>query len=425
MSDVFVMLAPRAQWRFESKSELIEEMEEVVNQAVPGAAFGFSQPIELRVSELISGVRSDVAIQIFGEDLEELRRLGDEVARVIARIDGADDVKAEQVSGLPVLTASVDRRAIARHGINADAVLQAVESLGGRKVGVVLEGEKRFDLRVRFPTEVRNDQTVIARIPVASGEGRIVPLGELVSFDTELAAAQISREKIHRRITVEANVRGRDIASFVSDAKAVLETSVRFPPGYTVEWGGQFENLERASERLTILVPLALLMIFVLLYGTFGAVRPAVLIFLNVPFAATGGIVALLLRGMPFSISAGVGFIALFGVAVLNGVVLISYVRKLERDQGLAPAEAAREGALTRMRPVLMTALVAALGFVPMAVATGSGAEVQRPLATVVIGGLVTATLLTLFVVPSIYPWFARTEQVPMSDRGERSHESA
>jgi cobalt-zinc-cadmium resistance protein CzcA len=369
--------------------------------------------------------RSSARTSSFGEDLEELRRLGDEVARVIARVDGADDVKAEQVSGLPVLTASVDRRAIARHGMNADDVLTAVEALGGRQVGLILEGEKRFALRVRFPADVRNDKTAIARIPIASGEGRLLPLGGLVSFDTEPAAAQISRERIHRRITVEANVRGRDIASFVADAKSALETSVHFPPGYTVEWGGQFENLERASERLTILVPLALLMIFVLLYGAFNAARPAVLIFLNIPFAATGGILALLLRGMPFSISAGVGFIALFGVAVLNGVVLISYVRRIERERGLSPEEAAREGALTRMRPVLMTALVAALGFVPMALATGSGAEVQRPLATVVIGGLVTATLVTLFVLPSIYPWFAQTKQEPTNGPGEGSDELA
>ncbi len=408
MSDVFVMLKPRDQWRHESKDELIEAMEDVLNERVPGAAFGFSQPIELRVSELIAGVRSEIAIQVFGPDLEELRRLGDEIARTVSAVPGATDVKVEQVSGLPILTVAVDRRAIARHGVNADDVLAAIEALGGHEVGTVLEGQQRYALQVRFPPEVRNDVDRIARIPIAASSGRLLPLGELADLDIEPGAAQISRERIQRRISVELNVRGRDIASVVADAKRAIDKQVRLPPGYTIEWGGQFENLERASSRLMIVVPLALLLIFVLLYGTFDAARPALLIFLNVPFAATGGILALTLRGMPLSISAGVGFIALFGIAVMNGVVLIEYVRKIERERGLAPAEAAREGALVRMRPVLMTALVAALGFVPMALSSGAGAEVQRPLATVVIGGLGTSTLLTLFVLPTIYGWFAQ-----------------
>jgi cobalt-zinc-cadmium resistance protein CzcA len=407
MSDVFVMMRPPDSWRYDSKEEVIEAMEEVLNRDVPGAAFGFSQPIELRVSELISGVRSDVAIQVFGEDLDVLRQLGDEIARAASTVQGADDVKVEQVSGLPIMTATVDRRSIARHGVSADDVLGTIEALGGRQVGVVLEGEKRFALQVRFPPAVRNSESAIGRIPVAAEGGRLLPLGELTFMDTEAGAAQISRERIQRRITVEFNVRGRDIASVVADAREVLATEVNIPPGYILEWGGQFENLQRASQRLMVVVPLALLLIFVLLYGTFNAVRPAVLIFLNVPFAAVGGIFALNLRGMPFSISAGVGFIALFGVAVMNGVVLVSYIRKIEQEKGLNPEAAAREAALVRMRPVLMTAMVAAFGFVPMALATGSGAEVQRPLATVVIGGLVTATLLTLLVLPTIYAWFA------------------
>ena len=407
MSDVFVMLEPRSSWRYESKGELIEAMEEVLNRDVPGAAFGFSQPIELRVSELIAGVRSDVAIQVFGEDLGILRTLGDEIARAVSTIPGADDVKVEQVSGLPILTARIDRHSIARHGVSADDVLGAIEALGGKQVGVVLEGERRFALQVRFPPAVRNSESAIERIPVAAEGERLLPLGELAFLDVEPEAAQISRERIQRRITVEFNVRERDIASVVAEAQETLSTAVDIPPGYIVEWGGQFENLERASQRLMVVVPLALLLIFVLLYGTFNAVRPAVLIFLNVPFAAVGGVFALILRGLPFSISAGVGFIALFGVAVMNGVVLVSYIRKIEQEKGLRPTEAAREAALVRMRPVLMTAMVAALGFVPMAVATGAGAEVQRPLATVVIGGLVTATLLTLLVLPAIYSWFA------------------
>jgi cobalt-zinc-cadmium resistance protein CzcA len=407
MSDVFVMLRDKSEWRFKDKGALIEAMEEVLDLAVPGVAIGFSQPIELRVSELISGVRSDIAIQIYGPGLEELSRIGGDIAQVVSEIEGADDVKLEQVSGLPILTATIDRHAISRHGLNADDVLGVIEALGGRQVGVVLEGEKRFAIQVRFPEEVRNDEAAIARIPVASGPDGYIPLGQLVDLDTEPSAAQISRERIQRRITVEMNVRGRDIASVVQDARQRIDENVTMPPGYTLEWGGQFENLERASGRLAMVVPLALLLIFVLLYGTFGAARPAVLIFLNVPFAAVGGVMALAVRGMPFSISAGVGFIALFGVAVMNGVVLVTYIRKLESEQGLAPVQAAREAAIVRMRPVLMTASVAAFGFVPMALASGSGAEVQRPLATVVIGGLVTATLLTLLVIPTIYSWFA------------------
>jgi len=409
MSDVFVMLRDKGGWRYDGKEELIEAMEQVLNRDVPGVAFGFSQPIELRVSELISGVRSDVAIQVYGPDLDELERLGDDIVRAVRRVDGADDVKVEQVAGLPILTARVDRAAVARHGVSADDALAAIEALGGRDVGVVLEGERRFALQVRFPSHVRNDEAAIARLPIAGTSGRILPLSELVTMDVEPAAAQISRERIQRRISVELNVRGRDIASVVADARQVIASEVTLPPGYTVEWGGQFENLERASARLAVVVPVALLLIFVLLYGTFNAARPAALIFLNVPFAAVGGVLALAARGMPFSISAGVGFIALFGVAVMNGVVLVTYIRKLEAEQGLSPLRAAREAALVRMRPVLMTAMVAAFGFVPMALATGSGAEVQRPLATVVIGGLVTATLLTLLVLPTIYSWFAGT----------------
>ena len=408
MSDVFVMLRPSAEWRYSSKAELVEAMETVLSERVPGVAFGFSQPIQLRVSELIAGVRSDVAIQVYGPDLDELHRIANEIAAVAADIPGAQDVKVEQTTGLPVLTAHVDREAIARHGVSADDVLAVIETLGGRQVGVVLEGERRFALLVRFPEAVRNDEEAIARIPVATAGGRLLPLGELSTLDTESSAAQVSRARIQRRISVEFNVRERDIASVVADAQTAIDEHVQRPPGYTLEWAGQFENLERASARLLLVVPLALLLIFVLLYGAFNAPRPALIIFLNVPFAAVGGIFALSLRGLPFSISAGVGFIALFGVAVMNGVVLVSYIRKLELEQGLDGFAAAREAALVRMRPVMTTALVAALGFVPMALSTGAGAEVQRPLATVVIGGLITATCLTLLVLPVVYGWFGR-----------------
>jgi len=407
MSDVFVMLSPPEQWSYGNKQDLIAAMQELLDERIPGVALGFSQPIELRVSELISGVRSEIAIKIFGEDLEELNALAEQVAGTVSSVPGANDVKVEQVTGLPILTVGVDRESVARQGLNAADVLGVVEALGGRQAGVVLEGERRFALQVRFPENVRNDVDAISSIPVVSPEGRLLPLGELATIDIEPEAAQISREQIRRRISVELNVRGRDVASVVADARAAIAADVPMPPGYTIEWGGQFENLERASQRLMIVVPLALLLIFVLLYGTFNAARPAFLIFLNVPFAAVGGVFALLARGMEFSISAGVGFIALFGVAVLNGVVLVSSIRKLEQEKGLESTVAAREAALMRMRPVLMTALVAAFGFVPMALATGAGAEVQRPLATVVIGGLVTATLLTLFVLPTVYSWFA------------------
>ncbi|MGH1348819.1 MAG: efflux RND transporter permease subunit [Nannocystales bacterium] len=402
MSDVFVILHPREQWRYDSKGELIEAMEEHLNERVIGAAFGFSQPIELRVSELISGVRSDIAIKVFGDDLDDLRRVAEDIARSVSQIDGASDVKVEQVSGLPILTIEVDQESIARHGVDADDVLDAVDALGGRKVGVILEGQKRFALQVRIPATVRNDLEKIRQFPIAGVGGRLVPLGELATIDVEQGAAQISRERIQRRITVELNVRGADISSVVSAAKQAIKDDVEMPPGFVLEWGGQFENLTRASERLAILVPIALLLIFALLYAAFNAARPAVLIFLNVPLAASGGVLALAVRGMPFSISAGVGFIALFGIAVMNGVVLVSYIRDLEQE-GVAPRDAALEGAGARLRPVLMTALTDLIGFLPMAVATGAGAEVQRPLATVVIGGLITATFLTMFVLPAIY----------------------
>ena len=407
MSDVFVMLHPSEEWSYGSKADLIDDMQRLLEERIPGVALGFSQPIELRVSELIAGVRSEIAIKIFGEDLDELARVADEVAASVAGVPGAVDVKVEQITGLPVLTVGVDRRSVARQGLNADDVMDVVEGLGGRQAGVVLEGERRFDLQVRFPQRVRNDIGEVSRIPVVAPSGRLLPLAELATLDTEPQAAQISRERIQRRVSVEVNVRGRDIASVVADAREAIAADVSLPSGYTVEWGGQFENLERASARLTVVVPLALLLIFVLLYVTFNSARPAFLIFLNVPFAAVGGIFALIARGMEFSISAGVGFIALFGVAVLNGVVLVSHIRKLEMEEGRPPMAAAREAALLRMRPVLMTAMVAGLGFVPMALAHGAGAEVQRPLATVVIGGLVTATLLTLFVLPTVYGWFS------------------
>ncbi len=408
-SDIYVMLKPKSQWPLkQTKEQLIEAMREALNREAPGPAYSFSQPIEMRMRELMEvGVRSDVAVKLYGEDLDLLRERAQQIEAVLRKVPGAADVKAEQVAGLPYLRIRIRREAIARHGLNASSVLNTVEAVGGKVAGQVIEGDKRFALQVRFDPSNRSTVEALKNLKVGDDEGHFIPLAQLADVIEEEGPAQVSRENIHRRISVEVNVRNRDLAGFVADARRAIEAEVRIPPGYWIEWGGQFEQLESASRRLMIALPAALVMIFVLLYLNFQSVRPAVLIFLNIPLAATGGIFALLARGMPFSISAGVGFIALFGIAVLNGVVLLTYVLQL-RQQGL-PAEAAvSQAAQTRLRPVLMTALVASLGFVPMALSTGAGAEVQRPLATVVIGGLVTSTLLTLLVVPAVYRWFER-----------------
>ncbi|MGE0703139.1 MAG: efflux RND transporter permease subunit [Vicinamibacterales bacterium] len=407
-SDIFVILKEPDEWETaDNKEELVAAMNEALEANVPGNIFSYSQPIELRVQEMIAGVRSDLAVTVYGPDLDELRRIGEDLARRVAAVPGAADTKLEQTGGLPFLRVRIKRDAIARYGINAAQVLDVVETMGGTVVGEVLEGQRRFPLQARFIASARKDPERIQNLRVADPQGRMIPLSQLADVWVEEGPAQISRERIQRRITVEANVRGRDLGSFVADIQAAVARDVQLPPGYVVEYGGQFENLERASQRLILVVPLALFLIFVLLYTAFNAVRPAVLIYFNIPIAATGGILALFLRGMPFSISAGVGFIALFGVAVLNGVVMVSYFLEL-RAQGKSVDQAVREGAELRMRPVLMTALVASLGFVPMALATSAGAEVQRPLATVVIGGLITSTALTLLVLPTLYRWFER-----------------
>ena len=405
-SDIYVILKDHGEWTTAATKEgLVAAFNEALEREVPGNVLSYSQPIELRVQELIAGVRSDLAITLFGEDLDELRRVGADIARVVSAVPGAADVKLEQTTGLPFLRVKIRRDEIARYGINAAQVLDVVEAMGGRTVGEVLEGQRRFDIQVRFTPESRSDVERIRSLKVADPQGRMIPLSQLADIVIEEGPAQITRENIHRRIAVEANVRGTDLASFVADVQRAVSTQVTLPTGYYVEYGGQFENLQRASSRLLLVVPVALFLIFVLLYTTFGAVRPALLIYFNIPIAATGGIVALMLRGMPFSISAAVGFIALFGVAVLNGVVMVSYFIELRRH-GRSVEDAVLDGAELRLRPVLMTALVAGLGFVPMALSSGAGAEVQRPLATVVIGGLVTSTALTLLVLPALYRWF-------------------
>jgi len=408
ISDIYVILKPPSEWESaETKEELIEKMNNSLEQSLPGIMFSYSQPIELRVQELIAGVRSDVAISIYGDDLDTLEELGGKVVKVVSKVSGAADTKSEQVAGLPYYRVVVDRDAIARYGINANQVLDTVEAIGGKQVGQVLEGQKRFFMQVRFSPEDRESFENIENIKVSDQQGRLIPLNQLAEIIIEEGPVQISRQNIHRRLSVETNVRGRDLASFVNDAQESIAKEIELPTGYWIEWGGQFKNLERASSTLAIVVPAALLLIFVLLYSTFGSVRPALMIYLNIPLAATGGIVALFLRGMPFSISAGIGFIALFGIAVLNGVVLMSYIIQ-KRKEGNNPTDAAREGAEIRLRPVLMTALVASFGFIPMALFTSAGAEVQRPLATVVIGGLITSTLLTLLVLPAIYSWLEK-----------------
>jgi heavy metal efflux system protein len=405
ISDIFVMLKPHDEWKTASTREgLVEKIDEALEQGLPGQNFSYSQPIELRVAELISGVRSDVALKIYGDDLAALQRIAQAAAGVLGRVPGAADVKAEQTAGLPVMRIRIDRRAIARYGMNASEVLEMISTVGGRQVGLVLEGHRRFALTVRFAPEARSSVEKIRGMKVRAPSGVLVPLEEVAEVRVEEGPAQVSHEAGRRRVTVELNVRGRDLGGFVAEAQAAVERSGVIPAGYFTDWGGQFENLEAATRRLLIVVPLALALIFVMLYAASGSAKLAGLIYLNVPFAVTGGILALALRGMPFSISAGVGFIALFGVAVLNGLVLVSYLEE-RRHGGLSAREAAYEGARVRLRPVLMTALVASLGFVPMAIASGAGAEVQKPLATAVIGGLVTSTLLTLLVLPTLYAW--------------------
>jgi len=410
LSDVFVSLKPSNEWSSgRTKEELIEAMSERLEQRVPGMGFSFTQPIEMRFNELIAGVRSDVAVSVFGDDLDVLERLGAEVAAMLRRVPGAADVRADQVQGLPVLRIVVDHARAARYGIAVDDVLGAVEAIhAGRVVGVVMDGVRRYDIVVKFALPLQADLEAIRNLPVMDTDGHPVPLAQLAEIRVEEGPAQISREFGQRRLNVEANVRGRDLESFVDEARRVVDASLEKPDGYYLEWGGAFEQLERGRTRLLTVVPIVLFVIFALLYGAFGSVRNALMILTGVPLAAVGGVLALWIRGIPFSISAGVGFIALFGVAVLNGVVLVAAIRRLLSD-GLELHEAVGRGASNRLRPVLMTALVASLGFLPMALSTSAGAEVQRPLATVVIGGLISSTLLTLIVLPTLYAWVGAT----------------
>jgi cobalt-zinc-cadmium resistance protein CzcA len=409
VADTFVIMKDRRDWPDprKPKAELVAELQKAVAE-IPGNNYEFTQPIQMRFNELISGVRSDVAVKVFGDDLDELLKVGDEIEGVLGAIPGAEDVKVEQVTGLPVLQITPDRAALARYGINVGDVQETIRAgVGGVRSGQIFEGDRRFAVVVRLPEQLRSNVDEISRLriplPAAGDSARgFVPLSDVAKVEINVGPNQISREDGKRRIVVTANVRGRDLGSFVTEVQRKVSTEVEVPTGYWISYGGTFEQLISASKRLQLVAPLALAMIFGLLYALFRSWRDAAIVFSGVPLALTGGVAALALRGMPLSISAAVGFIALSGVAVLNGVVMVSFIRNL-LTEGRPLDEAIHDGALTRLRPVLMTALVASLGFVPMAFNVGAGAEVQRPLATVVIGGIVSSTILTLLVLPALY----------------------
>lgn len=408
LSDVFVILTPAREWTTAgTREELIEVMRQAIAEAVPGVGLGFTQPIEMRFNELIAGVRSDLAVKIFGADLDLLRRQAERVAQTLQGLPGAADVKVEQVAGLPLLRVIVDRAEIGRYGLTAEDLLTVVRTTrAGQPVGMVIQGPRRFEVVVRLAENLAQDPAALGRLLIPTQHGELVPLSRVADVRLDSGPAQISREHVQRRIVVECNIRGRDLGGFVTEAKGAVARAVTLPPGYELMWGGQYQHLQEAAERLAIVVPLTLLMILSLLSIVFGRLRPALLIFLNVPLALSGGLFALWLRGLPLSISAVIGCLALFGIAVLNAVVLVSHIGQLQVS-GMSAEAAVIQGSMDRLRPVLMTALVASLGFVPMAVATGLGAEVQRPLATVVIGGLFTSTVLTLLVLPALYRFVA------------------
>lgn len=414
ISDVIVTLKPREQWSTtRSKDELVEKMREALSE-LPGVALSFSQPIALRVDELVSGVRAAIGIKIFGDDLDVLKEKADAVARVLGKVRGAADVNVEKVSGLAYLQIELDRDKIARYGTNVADIQQVVEAaIGGKEASKVYEGMKVFGLAVRFPESARNDVEPIRNILIATSTGALIPLGQLAKVEVKEGPAQISREMAQRRILIQCNVTGRDLGGFVQEAKQKIDNAVKLPPGYFITWGGQFENQQRAMKRFAIVVPITIASIFLLLFGSFNSVKQALLIIMNIPFALIGGILALVIGQFNLSVSASVGFIALFGVAVLNGVVMVSYFNELRRE-GMNVELAVVKGAVLRLRPVLITASVAALGLIPMLFATGPGSEIQKPLAAVVIGGLISSTLLTLFILPTLYNVFERrTRPVP------------
>lgn len=410
VSDVIANLKPREEWKSaRTQEELVEKIRTKLEE-IPGMTYSFSQPIQLRVDELVSGVKAQIAVKLFGEDLEALKAGGEALQRAVAQVRGAADVNLERVAGTAYLDIQIDRERVARYGINVSDVQDIIETaIGGREATKLREGERTFAVIVKFPEAIRSDIARITDMLVTAADGQRVPLGQLATVKIHEGPGQISRENGRRRIVVECNVVGRDMGSFVAEAQAAVKKSVPLAPGYFITWGGQFENQQRAMARLSIVVPIVIFLIFLLLFTSFGSLRNAILIILNVPFALVGGVVALFVSHQNLSVAASVGFIALFGVAVLNGVVMVSYFNQLRRE-GAGLEEAVLKGGELRLRPVLMTALVAALGLVPLVFSSGPGSEIQRPLAVVVVGGLITSTLLTLFVVPILYRWLERRD---------------
>ncbi|HVZ18580.1 MAG TPA: CusA/CzcA family heavy metal efflux RND transporter [Terriglobales bacterium] len=431
MGDTYVFLKPKDQWQTaHSREELVEALEHRIKDELPGMGYSFSQPIEFRMQELIegTGARSDVVVKIFGEDLNTLRENAEGVAKALGQVRGAADIKVQQVTGLPMLQITVNRDAIARYGINASEVQELIRTaIAGTEATTVLEGFRRFTLVVRLSPEARRRPEQFARLLVSAPNGQKIPLAQLADIESVEGPFEVGREEGQRRITIEVNIRGRDVGSFVAEAQRRVDEQVKLPSGYLMQWGGLWEHLESGRDRLMIVVPITFVLIFLLLIATFGSAAQAALVFTGIPFAVTGGILALLLRGMPFSMSAGVGFIAVSGVAVLNGLVMVAFINEA-RQRNEPMHRAVLDGALVRLRPVLMTAAVASFGFLPMALSTGGGAEVQRPLATVVIGGLVTSTILTLLVLPALYPWFSRStgqRDTQADEIGDRPHSAS
>jgi cobalt-zinc-cadmium resistance protein CzcA len=407
--DLIIVLKDKSDWKKASgREDLAEKMTEAL-EAIPGVTFGFQQPIQMRFNELISGVRQDVAVKIFGEDLDVLTGLSKQVGKIAAGIDGATDLYVEEVTGLPQIVVDIDRDQLAKFGLDVETVNQAVSAaFAGKSAGIIYEGERRFELVVRLAQASRKRIEDVQNLFITTPKGDQVPLSQVASVEFRLGPNQIQREDAKRRIIVGFNTRGRDVASIVEELQRKVNARIKFPPGYYPTYGGQFENLKEAQDRLSIAVPAALLLILMLLFFTFGSFKQSILIFMAIPMSAIGGVFALLIRGMPFSISAGIGFIALFGVAVLNGIVLIAEYNRLRKEGMIDLHEIVKKGTEIRLRPVLMTATVASLGFLPMALSTNAGAEVQRPLATVVIGGLVSSTMLTLVVLPCLYIYFEK-----------------
>jgi cobalt-zinc-cadmium resistance protein CzcA len=405
LTDIFITLHPRAKWtKAHTQGELTDQLNALLAD-LPGQNLAFTQPIEMRMNEMIAGIRSDLGIKVYGDDFETLAGISDDIQQVLLTIPGVSDVSGEQITGLPVLKVEVDSEAVARFGLQTRNVLNVVEAVGGKTVGEIREGQRRFPLVVRLPERQRTDSEALGNTLIPTVAGPILPLDRVAKLVHTEGPSTINREWGRRRITVQANVRGRDVGSFVAEAQQRIAAELDLPDGYTIDWGGQFENLERANRRLAFIVPLTLCLILALLYLSLGTVRDVLIVATGIPLGAVGGIGALVLRGMPFTVSAAIGFIALSGVAILNGLVLITFIKQ-RLDEGAPHDEAIREGCHARLRPVLMTALVAAVGFVPMAINTGLGAEVQRPLATVVIGGILSNTLLTLVVLPVLCSWF-------------------